>query len=69
MIKTTWITFVALLAGMIDKQNKLKIEHLKEQIRILMETQGKKRIKLTDDQRRRLAIKAKSLNSFCCGKP
>jgi putative transposase len=61
MIKQPWITFIALLAGMIDKQNRLAIACLKEENQILRERRGNGRLLLNDDQRRRLAVKAKPL--------
>ena len=38
------------------------IEYLQEEVKILRELQGEKRLRFTDEQRKRLAIKAKRLN-------
>jgi putative transposase len=47
------------LAGWINRQQQHVIEYLQEEIRILKEQQGSRRPKFTDEQRRRLAGKAK----------
>ncbi len=50
---------VVILAGWINRDLQAVIEFQSTQIQILMEKLGKKRILLTDDQRRRLAVKGK----------
>lgn len=50
-----------ILAGWINQQQQNAIEYLIAENRILREKIGKKRILLTDDQRRRLAVKGKVL--------
>jgi len=52
-----WQVLLFILAGWINKQQQNAIDYLIMENRILREKLGKKRILLTDDQRRRLAIK------------
>jgi len=52
---------VVALAGWINQQQEDVIDYLREELRILKELQGKKRLKFTDEQRRRLARKAKRI--------
>jgi hypothetical protein len=47
------------LAGWMNRQQQHVIEYLQEEVRILKEQQGSRRPKFTDEQRRRLAGKAK----------
>ncbi|MFT5106889.1 MAG: putative transposase, partial [Pseudoalteromonas tetraodonis] len=47
------------LAGWMNRQHQHVIEYLQEEVRILKEQQGSRRPKFTDEQRRRLAGKAK----------
>ena len=55
-------TFVLMaLAGWINRQQQDVIGYLQEEVRVLRELQGEKRLRLSDDQRRRLAQKAKRL--------
>ncbi|MEK7954372.1 hypothetical protein [Luteolibacter soli] len=49
------------LAGWINRQQLDVIEYLQEEVRVLRELQGGKRLKFSDDQRRRLVLKAKRL--------
>jgi transposase InsO family protein len=53
---------VVALAAWVHREQKQQIEFLLATIEILKERQGKKRILLSDDQRRRLAVKAKVLS-------
>jgi len=53
------------IAGWVNQQQRDSIEYLREENRVLREQLRGKRIRLTDDQRRRLAEKAKSLRSRC----
>ena len=48
-------------AGWLNRQQAEVIEYLIEQVRVLLELQGGKCPRLTDDQRRRLAVKAKAV--------
>jgi hypothetical protein len=50
-----------ILAGCIDRRQQDAVEYLLAENRILREKIGKKRILLSDDQRRRLAVKGKIL--------
>ena len=56
-----WQMLLLILAGWINQQQLHTIEYLIVENRILREKIGKKRILLTDDQRRRLAAKGKVL--------
>ena len=59
-----WITLVTYLSYCIDKELYKAIDYLKEQVRVLIEQQEKKnkRILLTNQQRMRVAAKAKRLS-------
>lgn len=52
---------MTMAAGMMDKQAHQVIEYLKEENRILREKLGNRRIQLSDNQHRRLTVKAKPL--------
>jgi hypothetical protein len=56
-----WHLMVMFLAGWINRQQQEAIEYLRTENVVLKEQLGKKRILLTDDQRRRLAVKGKIL--------
>ena len=47
------------VAGWMNQQEQLALDYLREENRILKEQLGGKRLRLNDDQRRRLASKAK----------
>ncbi len=47
------------LAGWMNQRQLQMIEYLREENRVLREQLGERRLRLTDDQRRRLAVKAK----------
>ena len=49
------------LAGWINREQQSAIEYLREEIRVLKEHVGPKRLRFTDEQRRRLAAKAKKV--------
>ncbi len=49
------------LSGWINGRQLLLIDHLREENRVLREQLGERRLRFTDDQRRRLAAKAKGL--------
>ena len=59
-----WELFFAVLAGWVHHRQKQIIEFQQAEIETLLASHGKKRIRLTDDQRRVLAVKTKptSLN-------
>jgi hypothetical protein len=48
-------------AGWRNQQQQFAIEYLREENRVLREQLGGRRLRLNDDQRRRLAAKAKGL--------
>ena len=52
---------VVALAGWINQLQQDVIEYLREEVRILKELQGKRRLRFTDEQRRCLARKAKRI--------
>ena len=56
-----WQLIVILLAGWVNRQQQESIDYLRTENDILKEKLGKKRILLSDDQRRRLAVKGKVL--------
>ncbi|MCH7687040.1 MAG: hypothetical protein IH899_10230, partial [Planctomycetes bacterium] len=56
-----WQLFVTILAALINHYQQQVNDFQSKQIEALLESQGKKRILLTDDQRRVLAIQAKAL--------
>jgi putative transposase len=53
--------FVMMLAGWVNEQHRAVNAYLKEENRVLRELHGHKRLRLNDDQRRRLAAKGKAL--------
>ena len=56
-----WHLMVAILAGIVNREQQRTIDYLRTENQILREKIGKKRIMLNDDQRRRLAVKGKYL--------
>ncbi len=56
-----WQLLLAILSGWIHHRQQKMIEFQNDQIISLMKSQGKKRLLLTDDQRRLLAVKGKAL--------
>ena len=56
-----WQLLLAALAGWVNRKQQAVIDFQGTQIQVLMEKLGKKRLLLSDDQRRRLAVKAKVL--------
>ena len=49
------------LAGYLNQQQQEIIDYLQEENRVLHEQLGTRRLRLNDDQRRRLAVRAKKL--------
>ena len=45
------------LAGWLNERQRYAVEYLREENRVLRQQRGRKRLRLTDDQRRRLAAK------------
>ena len=56
-----WQMLVAALAGWISREQDAVIEYLREENRVLKQQLGRKRLRLTDDQRRRLAVRGKAI--------
>ncbi len=56
-----WQLLVFIIAGWINRQQQEVIEYLRTENQVLKEHIGKKRILLSDEQRRRLAVKGKVL--------
>lgn len=56
-----WQLLSVIVAGILNEQQQRVIDYLKEENRILREQLGSNRIRLTDDQRRRLAAPGKAL--------
>ena len=56
-----WQFFVVILVGWVQREQQKIIEFYQLQVESLLKAQGKKRLLLTDDQRRLLAVKAKAL--------
>ena len=56
-----WQVLLAALAGWINRHQQAAIDFLREENRILREQLGDRRIRLTDEQRRRLAIAGKAV--------
>ncbi len=56
-----WHLLLIILASWINRQQQEVIEYLRTENAVLKEKLGKKRILLTNDQRRRLAVKGKLL--------
>lgn len=57
-----WQLLVAGLAGWINERQRAQIDYLETENRILREKLGRKRLLLSDEQRRRLAVKAKAVS-------
>jgi hypothetical protein len=58
---TPWHFILAVLAGWVHREQLKVIEYLKTENRALREQLGNKRLRFTDDQRRRLAVKGHAL--------
>ena len=56
-----WQLLMFILVGWVQRQQQAIIEFQNDQIKSLLAAHGKRRIRLTDDQRRRLATKGKAL--------
>src|SRR6185295_9512887 len=52
---------IACLSGWLNEHQQRTIEYLAEENRVLREQIGDRRLRFTDDQRRRLAVRAKEL--------
>ena len=60
-VLTPWQLCFAILAGLVNRQQQQAIDYLRSENQVLKELFGKRRILLTDDQHRRLAVKGKIL--------
>jgi hypothetical protein len=58
---TPWHFILAVLAGWVHREQLKVIEYLKSENRALREKLGNKRLRFTDEQRRRLAVKGHAL--------
>jgi transposase InsO family protein len=56
-----WQILVAAFAGWISRHQDAVIEYLREENRVLKQQLGRKRLRLTDTQRRRLAVRGKAI--------
>ena len=56
-----WQLMLLGLAAWVNREQQARIESLQTEVAVLKEQIGKKRILLTDDQRRRLAVKGKTI--------
>jgi len=65
MLNTPLQMFLVMLAGWMNEQQRAANAYLKEENRVLRELYGKKRLRFSDDQRRRLAAKGKALGGGC----
>ena len=70
MLFNPWQIILIALAGCMNREQGIVIEYIKEENRVLRELLGKKRLRLNDDQRRRLAAQGNTLGrkllSTCC---
>jgi len=62
-----WQVFVVAAAGWLNRQQQHVIDYLQEENRVLREQLDGRRLRFTDDQRRRLAVKAKRLGRMALG--
>ena len=67
MVLQTWQVIVVALAGWLNRQQQDVLAYLREENRVLLEQLGGKRIRFSDDQRRRLAAKGKALGRRLLG--
>jgi len=56
-----WQILVATFAGWISCHQDAVIEYLQEENRVLKQQLGRRRLRLTDNQRRRLAVRGKAI--------
>ena len=62
-----WQLLLVALAGWINRHQQQVIDFQNAQIQVLMNRQGRKRLLLNDDERRRLAVKGKVLGRKMLG--
>ena len=56
-----WQILVAAMAGWITRQQDSVIDYLREENHVLKQQIGRRRLRLTDTQRRRLAVRGKAI--------
>ena len=56
-----WQILVTAMAGWITRQQDAVIDYLREENRVLKEQLGRKKLRLTNTQRRRLAVRGKAI--------
>ena len=61
MTATSFNFLLMTVCGWVNRRQRAAIDYLREENRVLREQLGPKRLKLTDAQRRRLALKGKAL--------
>jgi hypothetical protein len=61
MVIQPWQVLVSAFAGWISRHQGAVIEYLQEENRVLKQQLGRRRLRLTDDQRRRLAVRGKAI--------
>ena len=59
MLTTPMQMLLLAIAGWLNQEQREKIEFLQEQVRVLQELHGGRRLRFNEDQRRRLAVKGK----------
>ena len=62
-----WQALSVIVAGVLSEHQHLVIEYLREENRVLREQLGDRRLRLNDNQRRRLAVKGKALGRRLLG--
>ena len=62
-----WQLLLTILAGLINRQQQEVIGYLRAENQVLKQAHGNRRIRLNDDQRRRLAVKGKILGRKVLG--
>ena len=58
---TSWRLLVAMFAGWVNRGQQASIEYLKDENRVLRELHGARRLRFNDEQRARLARKARAV--------
>ncbi len=61
LVLQPWQVLLAALAGWINRHQEAVIDYLREENRVLKQQLGRRRLRLNDDQRRRLAIRGKAI--------
>ena len=61
MQNAPWQFLLLVVAGWVNRSQQAAIDDLKEENRVLREHLGERRLRFTDDQRRRLVAKAQVL--------